>query len=154
MTRKPRIEYEFLMQQAVFIWARMPMNVKKYPGLDLLEGTLNGVRLTASQAGKAKAAGMLKGVHDVRLPVARGSFIGLSVELKCGKNKPTKEQLDYGEALKREGWKVLYVWDDWISVKNELVAYLTQLDWLDEAGLCRACGGSKSVPSVTIAKQG
>lgn len=143
LTRKPRAQPEFLMQQALFTWARMPSNIRQYPGLELLEGSMNGVALTAAQAGKAKAAGMLKGAHDITLPVARGGYIGLSIELKCGKNKPTDEQIEYGEALKREGWKVLYIWDDWLEVRNEIVAYLTQLDWLDEAGLCRACGGSK-----------
>ena len=140
--RKPRIEYEFLMQSAVFTWARMPSNIMKYPGLELLEGTLNGVRLTQSQAGKAKAAGMLKGVHDVRVPVARGGFIGLSIELKCGKNNPTDEQLDYGEALEREGWKVMYVWDDWITVKNEIVSYLSK------PAILPADSGSKTAPAV------
>ena len=134
--RAPRIEYEFLIQCAVFAWARMPCNIRKYPGLELLEGTLNGVRLTQAQAGKAKAAGMLKGVHDVRLPVARGGYIGLSIELKYGKNKPTDEQIEYGKALEREGWKVLYVWDSWTKVKDEIVAYLC------------ASGGSIPKPAV------
>lgn len=136
------------MQSAVFTWARMPIVVKQHPALDLLEGSLNGCRLTAAQAGKAKAAGMLKGAHDITLPVARGGYIGLSIELKCGKNRPTDEQLDYGEALKREGWKVLYIWDDWIAVKDEILFYLNQLDMLTEAGICRACGGSKTKPAV------
>lgn len=139
--RKPRIEHEFLMQSAVFAWARMPMVMKQYPGLDLLEGSLNGVKLTKAQAGKAKAAGMLKGSHDLRLPVPRGGYVGLSIELKCGGNKPTKEQIDYGKALEREGWKVLYLWDDWLLVKGALISYLA-MDWLDENGDCRVCRGS------------
>lgn len=139
-TRAPRMEHEFLMQQAVFTWARMPLVLKEYPALDLLEGTLNGVRLTQAQAGKAKAAGMLKGVHDVRLPVARGGYLGLSIELKCGRNKPTDEQIAYGKALEREGWKVLYLWDDWLKVKAALIEYL-DMDWLDEHGRCRVCRG-------------
>lgn len=125
MIRKPRIEYEFLIQAAVFSWARKPVVQKRYPGLELLEGSMNGVKLTAAQAGKAKAAGMLKGSHDIKLPVARGNFIGLSIELKYGKNKPTEEQLAYGEALTREGWKVLYMWDSWTDVKDEIVSYLS-----------------------------
>lgn len=139
---RARAQPEFLMQSAVFTWARMPMVVKQYPALELLEGSLNGVRLTPAQAGKAKAAGMLKGAHDIRLPVARGGFIGLSIELKYGKNKPSDEQIAYGEALQRAGWKVLYVWDDWLAVKSAVIDYL-EMDWLDERGLCRVCDGSK-----------
>lgn len=123
--RKIRKEPEFAMQTALFTWARMACVQSQYPGLDLLEGSMNGVKLTAAQAGKAKAAGMLKGAHDITLPVARGSYIGLSIELKAGKNKPSPEQIAYGNRLKREGWEVLYIWDDWSLVKDEIIFYLS-----------------------------
>lgn len=122
--RKRRVQPEYQMQAAVFTWARMPCVVTQYPGLKLLEGSMNGVKLTAAQAGKAKAAGMLKGSHDLRLPVPRGGFTGLSIELKIGKNKPTDEQIEYGEALIEQGWKVLYIWDDWEEVKDEIERYM------------------------------
>lgn len=123
--RKRRAEPEFVMQAAVFTWARMACVQAQYPGLELLEGSMNGVKLTAAQAGKAKAAGMLKGAHDITLPVARGNYIGLSIELKAGKNKPSTEQIAYGNRLKREGWEVLYIWDDWSLVKDEIIFYLS-----------------------------
>ena len=144
--RKPRAQPEFLMQSAVFEWARIPSVQKQYQGIELLEGSMNGVKLTAAQAGKAKAAGMLKGSHDVRLPIARGGYLGLSIELKAGKNKPSEEQISYGIKLTAEGWKVLYIWDDWIQVKHEIIAYITQLDMMQEAGFCHACGGAKTAP--------
>ena len=122
MTR--RAEPEFQMQAALFAWARLPAVLAKYRGIDLLEGSMNGVKLSAAQAGKAKAAGMLKGAHDVTLPVARGGFIGLSIELKAGKNMPTDEQKDYANRLLDEGWKVLFIWDDWTLAKDEIEAYL------------------------------
>ena len=122
---KPRrAEPEFEMQAALFTWARLPTVQAKYRGIDLLEGSMNGVKLTAAQAGKAKAAGMLKGSHDVRLPVARGGFIGLSIELKAGKNMPTDEQKDIANRLLDEGWKVLFIWDDWTLAKGEIEDYL------------------------------
>ena len=124
--RARRAEPEFQMQAALFTWARLPVVVAQHPALALLEGSMNGVKLTAAQAGKAKAAGMLKGAHDITLPVARGGYIGLSVELKAGKNKPTQEQLDYGRLLELEGWMVEYVWDDWTYVKDIMIDYLSQ----------------------------
>lgn len=136
--RKIRKEPEFAMQAALFTWARMACVQSQYPGLDLLEGSMNGVKLTAAQAGKAKAAGMLKGAHDITLPVARGSYIGLSIELKAGKNKPSPEQIAYGNRLKREGWEVLYIWDDWSLVKDEIIFYLS--------------GGSKTAPEQSKEK--
>ncbi len=142
--RKRRKEPEFQMQSALFEWARNPAVLAKYPALALLEGSMNGVKLTAAQAGKAKAAGMLKGSHDIKLPVARHGRIGLSIELKAGKNKPTEEQIDYGIRLTAEGWRVVYVWDDWVQVKHEIIAYLDGLDGKERH--CHACGGSIAAP--------
>ncbi len=113
---------EFLMQCALFQWARYSM--RTYPALDLLSCSLNGVKLTKGQAGKAKASGMLAGEHDVKLPVARSHYIGLSIELKAGKNKPTPDQLWYGNRLMEEGWFVAYCWS-WEEAKDLIIKYLT-----------------------------
>lgn len=123
--RTPRAQPEFLEQSALFTWARNTAVVRKYPALALLSCSLNGVKLSAAQAGKAKATGMLAGEHDVRLPVARGRWIGLSIEMKAGKNKPTKEQLAYGLAIEAEGWRVAYCWS-WGEAQDVLIDYLNQ----------------------------
>jgi hypothetical protein len=123
-TRKRRAEPEFQMQAALFTWARNPAVLAKHHELALLEGSMNGVKLTAAQAGKAKAAGMLKGAHDITLPIARGGYSGLSIELKAGKNRPTEEQIEYGNRLAAEGWKVAYIWDDWLAVRDEILSYV------------------------------
>lgn len=109
------------MQCALFEWARLAQNA--LPGLDLLAGSLNGVHLSKAQAGKAKAAGMLKGEHDVTLRVARGGYHGLSIELKYGENRPTHAQLDYGRRLTEEGWHVAYLWD-WTEARCLITDYL------------------------------
>lgn len=113
---------EHAMQCAVFEWARYAAGM--HPELHLLEGSMNGVKLTTAQAGKAKAAGMLRGAHDIRLPVARGGFIGWCGELKCGKNKPTPEQILYGERMMTAGHQVGYFYDDWTKVRDSILAYL------------------------------
>ena len=117
------MDHEFKEQSALFEWARNPAVVRVYPALRLLSCSLNGVKLSKAQAGKAKAAGMLKGEHDVRLPVARGGYAGLSIEMKAGKNKPTPEQLEYGEQIADEGWLVCYCWS-WTDARDEIVSYL------------------------------
>lgn len=121
--RAKRVDHEHQEQAALFKWARNPAVLTKYPELSLMSCSLNGVKLSAAQAGKAKAAGMLKGEHDIRLPVARGGFIGLSIEMKLGKNKPTDEQIKYGKRLAAEGWLVRYCWS-WTDAKAEIEAYL------------------------------
>jgi hypothetical protein len=114
------------MQCALFQWARI--YAKYHPGLDLLSCSLNGVKLTKAQAGKAKAAGMLQGELDIKLPVARGGYNGLAIELKHGKNKATKEQIWYGTRLEEEGWFVAYCWE-WTHAAQIIQAYLTSKLW-------------------------
>lgn len=119
----PRNNFEHQHQCALFSWARLPATLKRYPALALMSCSLNGVKLSRAQAGKAKAAGMLKGEHDVRLPVARGQYIGLTIELKYGDNKPTEEQLWYGQEMAKEGHCIRYCWD-WEAAKEEIEVYL------------------------------
>lgn len=121
--RKARLQPEFASQCALFQWAHLPSVIRMLPGIELLEGSLNGVKLTKAQAGKAKAAGMLRGAHDVRLPVARGRWIGLSIELKAGDNSATADQLRIAGLLEAEGWRVCFIWD-WIEAKTVITEYL------------------------------
>ncbi len=118
-----RNNHEFEHQCALFEWRDIPAVLRTYPALHLLQGSMNGIPLGAAIAGKAKAAGMLKGWPDVQLPVARGRWIGLTVELKYGKNKATTEQIEIGQLLAAEGWLVTYHWD-WIEARDEIIAYL------------------------------
>jgi len=123
--KKPNDQPEFLSQSALMEWARMPATVAGLPGIELMSSSLNGVRLSKAQAGKAKAAGMLKGEWDLKIPVARGGYIGLIIEMKIKPNKPTEEQEWYGEAMRREGWStfVCYEWTDAVRV---ITHYLSQ----------------------------
>ena len=92
---------EFDEQVRIVKWARF-WEVK-YPELKLLNESANGVHLTKAQAGKAKAAGMVAGWPDINLPVARGGFIGLYIELKIGNRKPEPHQVEILKALAAEG---------------------------------------------------
>lgn len=114
---------EFNHQVALFNWSAL--HIRVHPELKLLRGSLNGVHLSKAQAGKAKAAGMLKGEHDVTLGVRRGGYTGLSIELKYGDNMPTKDQLDYGAMLEAEGWYVSYCWE-WTKAADLIVRYLEE----------------------------
>lgn len=77
-------------QAKVVAWARR--NESAFPGLWLLHCSLNGVKLSKAQAGIAKGQGMLSGVPDLFLPYPCGKYVGLYIEMKHGKNKPTPEQ--------------------------------------------------------------
>ena len=72
---------EYDIQCNIFLWAQL-LAIREYPELELLNASLNGVRLTIGQAKKVKKSGMRKGYPDLFLPVARGGYHGLYVELK------------------------------------------------------------------------
>jgi hypothetical protein len=93
-------------QCALFHQAALQQNV--YPELKLLHAVPNGTRTTPGVAGKMKAEGVKKGVPDICLPVARGRYIGLYIEMKAiynsGKRGQTSpEQREWLNALAEQG---------------------------------------------------
>lgn len=95
-----RSEYED--QVAVFEWAAL--HEHQWPCLKLLFGSLMGVKLPLKLLNKAKKAGMKKGKPDINLPVPRGGFCGLWIELKAlGGQKPKGDQKRILEHLGQVG---------------------------------------------------
>ncbi len=87
-------QWEYMEQCAVFQWAAA--QACRYPELELLAASLAGVRLTMGQAVKAKRSGMKKDMPDIHLPVARGEYHALFIELKEKKNgrvKPGQKEM-------------------------------------------------------------
>ena len=76
------IRSEYQEQCAIFEFAQIMIATNQYPELVLLNGSLNGVRLNIGQAKKAKNTGMKRGYPDIFLPVSRGGYHGLFIELK------------------------------------------------------------------------
>lgn len=67
-------------QAQIFRWAFV--NQLKHPELQLLNGSLNGVRLRPTQWRQVKRQGTRKGYPDINLPVPRRGYHGLYIELK------------------------------------------------------------------------
>ena len=111
-TIKPRTKRnaqpEAIEQAKVIAWARA--NENNYPYLWMLHSSLNGVKMTKAQAGRAIAQGMLSGVPDLFLPVRRGGYAGLYIEMKWGKNTTTPNQKTYKADVESQGFlaKVCY----------------------------------------------
>lgn len=89
-------------QVAIFKWAKKA--ALKYPCLNYMYSTLNGVKLPIRLAVKCKAAGNKKGVCDIVLPYPTKKYHGLYLELKYGYNKPNSEQRDYIKYLNDNGY--------------------------------------------------
>lgn len=105
-TKKPIKHTEANYQQQVVEWARWAHRSGKYPNLDLLHCSLNGVKLSALQAAKAKQQGMLSGVPDLFLPVPIGGYHGLFIEMKSDKGRLSTNQTWFLSKVELLGYKI------------------------------------------------
>lgn len=113
-------------QANFFHWAAL--NEKKYPELALLYAVPNGGHRHVLVARKLKAEGVKAGVPDIHLPVPRGKYAGLWIEMKAGKNKPTPAQV-YWHALLREVGHRVEVCYSWPSAANVVEKYINGVEW-------------------------
>jgi hypothetical protein len=90
-------------QVALFDWANLQAN--RDPALRLLFAVPNGGKRHTVTAMRLRDEGVKAGVPDILLPVARGGYHGLAIEMKHGRNKPTPEQAEWLAALAAEGWQ-------------------------------------------------
>lgn len=89
-------------QAAVFEWAGWQMG--KYPELKLMYHVPNEGKRSAVTGARLKREGMKKGVADICLPVPRGEYHGLYIELKANDGRASKEQLEFLEGVTEQGY--------------------------------------------------
>ena len=99
--RSPLDVREYSEQCVIFQWASL--SLARYPALEWLNGSLNGVRLTIGQAVKMKKAGMKKGYPDINLPVPIGGYHGLYIELKIPGGTTSDDQRHWLAGLQKMG---------------------------------------------------
>lgn len=92
---------EHMEQTAVFEWAAW--NEHKYPELKLMYHIPNGGSRNIIEAANLKRQGVKAGMPDICLPVARGAYHGLYIELKRQKGgRVTPEQEKKIDDLREE----------------------------------------------------
>jgi hypothetical protein len=110
-------------QVALFAWAAWEsMN---QPELDMLFAIPNGGLRNKAVAAKMRAEGAKAGIPDAMLAVPRGDKSGLFIELKFGKNKPTKAQKEWLVALDKQGYETAVCWG-FEEAKTVIEDYLNQ----------------------------
>jgi len=85
----------------------------------------NGGKRDKITAYRLKREGVKSGVPDICLPVSRGKYNGLYIELKAGKNKPTENQEFWIAELKKQGYLVEVCYD-WAKAKDLILKYLRE----------------------------
>lgn len=92
-------------QEAVIQWAKW--RAGEYPELSLLYHIPNGGSRNKAEAANLKRQGVRAGIPDLCLPVPSDGVHGLYIEMKYGKNKPTKEQKECMTKLNFFGYRAI-----------------------------------------------
>ena len=111
---------EASLQRACVRW----FNIQYHQYYGLLYSSLNGVHTTQAQARTAKAEGMIAGVADLTLSVARKGYHGLFIEMKNGKAGAQSElQKLWQQKVEAQGYRyvICRCFEDF---KREIETYL------------------------------
>jgi len=95
---------------------------EEYPGLEMLYHIPNGGKRSASEAARFKSEGVQAGVPDLFLPVPRGKYHGLYIEMKrLQGGKVSEAQSEMHVKLRRMGYvcEVAHGWQEaWEYIKR------------------------------------
>lgn len=109
-------------QMCLFRWAAYEKG--KWPELATMFHIPNEGKRGAVTAVRFKAMGLKAGVPDICLPVARGGYNVLFIELKRQKGgKLSENQREWIEALRKQGARAV-VCEGWEAAREEIVSYL------------------------------
>lgn len=86
----------------LFSWAAL--RLEKWPELALMHHIPNGGMRSKSEAARFNAMGVKRGVSDVFLPVSKGRYHGLYIELKAKDGRLGKEQKEWIAAVREQGY--------------------------------------------------
>ncbi len=110
-------------QCAIFQWRDMSLG--KYPELRLLHASMNAGKRSKRLGAKLRRAGMLAGMPDIILPVARGGYIGLQIEQKVKGGRVRANQEKCHAWLSEEGHLVKVSWsvEDSINILRDYMEH-------------------------------
>lgn len=91
-------------QANVIKWSQQPSIRRQWPELALLHHIPNGGTRDVVEAKHLKQQGVKSGVPDLCLPVPRGQYHGLYIEMKTESGHTSDEQEWWGERLQAQGY--------------------------------------------------
>lgn len=117
-----KIPTEAIEQQLLFSWADMAGG--KHPELRLMYHVPNGGSRNMIEAHNLRKQGVRRGVPDICLPVPRGGYGSLYIEMKRTKGgRLSEEQREYITALNRFGCKAV-VCRGFEEARKAIIEYL------------------------------
>ena len=118
-----KVPTESQEQMWLIQWSEQPSIRSRYPDLKYLFHIANE-RSDKVQAAILKKMGVRKGVPDLCLPVARGRYHGLYIEMKRTRDgRPSEEQLWWEEGLAGNGYATA-ICNGWKKASEILMWYL------------------------------
>ena len=113
-------------QTALFCWAALPETRAQWPEIALMFAIPNGGERNKATAARLKAEGVKPGVSDILLPVGRGGYFGLFIEMKKPKRGVVSDaQFKFGEAIREQGYD-FSICRDWEAARTRIINYLAQ----------------------------
>lgn len=125
MRMKDTKRCEATEQVLVMQWSKL--HERLYPSLRWLYHCPNGGSRNGFEAANLKQQGVKAGVPDLHLPIARGRYIGLYLELKYRGGKVTESQVDWISGMVSEGHFAVVCYGMDAAVKV-LLEYITLAD--------------------------
>lgn len=108
-------------QSAFFRWLEFAAH--QAPPLALCYHVPNGGSRDRREAARLKAQGVRAGVPDLCLPVPRGEWHGLYIEMKVDGNAPTKAQKRWLSALRAQGYYTAVCYG-WLAARAAVCDYM------------------------------
>ena len=105
-------------QICVIKWSQQPSIRSQWPELALLHHIKNETKEGKAAVMRDKAMGVKRGVPDLSLPVPRGKYHGLYIEMKTEDGRASESQKWWGEMLLKAGyfWEVCHGWQSAVEV--------------------------------------
>lgn len=112
-------------QSAVIKWSQQPSIRNRYPDLKLLHHIPNERKCSPAEGARLKRMGVKAGVPDLSLPVPKGRYHGLYIELKTITGRLSEPQKWWQQELTEQGYlsAVCYGWQ---MATDVIIRYLEE----------------------------
>ncbi len=109
-------------QKALFQWANMSLG--KYPDLEWMYHITNEGKRSKTYGADLVRQGLKKGVPDICLPVPRGKYHGMYIEMKRVGETLTDDQKRYMNGLAKNGYCCYTADKGWEDAAKAITWYL------------------------------